>query len=333
MNNFRASRFTFHDDGVMMSQDLVLAKPIARAKSSNRIATLVEGVRRNWLLYVLILPTFLFAIAFYYYPMASGIYHSFTYWDIKRTVWICFLNYQRMFDDPVALAAWRNMIVILVSQLVIVMTTPLLGAALVAHLRPGLAQYGWRMMFVMPIVVPATVVVFVWRWFYGGDGGLNTLLRALGLGALTHLWLGEHATALWAIIGTGFPWVAGLNFLIYLAALQSIPEELLDAARVDGASAFRRFFQIELPLIRNQMMVLVVLTFIYYLRSFDAPLIMTNGGPGMSGTLVPGLQMYRAVRDDLDLGYGSAIGTVLFVVTLGLMLINQLINRRQKSET
>lgn len=326
--------FTIYSGKMMsQSQELVLPKQITRAKTANRVAALIEGVRRNWLLYLLILPTFLFSIAFYYYPMTSGVLHSFTYWDIKQTIWIGLENYQRMFEDPASLAAWRNMFVILVSQLVIVVTTPLLGAALVAHLRPGLAQFWWRMTFIMPIVVPATVVVFVWRWFYGADGGMNTLLRVIGLGGLTHLWLGEQATALWAIIFTGFPWIAGLNFLLYLAALQSVPEELLDAARVDGAGAFRRFFQIELPLIRNQIMVLVVLTFIFYLRSFDAPLIMTNGGPGTAGTLVPGLQMYHAVRDDLDLGYGSAIGTVLFVVTLGLMLANQFINRRQKSET
>jgi raffinose/stachyose/melibiose transport system permease protein len=224
------------------------------------------------------------------------------------------------------------MLIILVSELVIVCTFPLMGAALVAHLRPGIAQFWWRMTFIMPIVVPATVIVFVWRWFYGPDGGFNTLLRFTGMGGLVHLWLGENATALWAIIFTGFPWIAGLNFLLYLAALQSVPEELIDAARVDGASALRRFFQIELPLIRNQMMVLIVLTFIFYLRSFDAPLIMTNGGPGTAGSLVPGLQMYRAVRDDLDLGYGSAIGTVLFIVTLGLILVNQAINRRQNRE-
>lgn len=309
-----------------MKQDLGLAKLNTRGK------TLWSDIQHSWLLYVLILPTFIFAAAFYYYPMTSGVYHSFTYWDIKRTLWIGLENYQRMFDDPAALTAWRNMATILISQLVIVVTMPLLGAALVAHLRPGFAQYGWRMVFVMPIVVPATVIVFTWRWFYGGDGGLNTILRALNLGGVAHLWLGEHATALWAIIFAGFPWVAGLNFLLYLAALQSIPEELLDAARVDGAGTFRRFFQIELPLIRNQMFVLVMLTFIFYLRSFDAPLIMTNGGPGTAGTLVPGLQMYRAVRDDLDLGYGSAIGTVLFVVTLGLMLINQFLSNRQKKD-
>jgi raffinose/stachyose/melibiose transport system permease protein len=314
------------------SQELSGSYPVTPVQVPRRIATLAEDVRRSWLLYTLILPTLLFSIAFYYYPLTSGIYHSFTYWDIKQTLWIGFENYQRMFDDPAALASWRNMAVILVSQLAIVLTAPLLGAALVAHLRPGTGQFWWRMTFIMPIVVPATVIVYVWRWFYGPDGGLNTLLRLANLGGLTHIWLGENATALWAIIFTGFPWVAGLNFLIYLAALQSIPEELIDAARVDGASTIRRFFQIELPLIRSQMMVLVVLTFIFYLRSFDAPLIMTNGGPGTAGTLVPGLQMYHAVRDDLDLGYGSAIGTVLFIVTLGLMVVNQLLNRRQNGE-
>ena len=79
-------------------------------------------------------------------------------------------------------------------------------------------------------------------------------------------------------------------------------------------------------------MLLIVLTFIFYLRSFDAPLIMTNGGPGTAGTLVPGLQMYRAVRDDLDLGYGSAIGTILFLATLLLTLVNFAITARQNSQ-
>ncbi len=310
------------------SQELALPR-VAVAPAARRRADWLEAVRRNWFLYFLLLPSFVSALAFYYYPMASGIVHSFTYWDLKQTIWIGLENYQRMLNDPAALQAWRNMTLILVSQLAIVISGPLLGAALVAHLRPGRAQYGWRITFVLPIVVPATVVVFVWRWFYGADGGLNQILRMVGLGHLAHIWLGEQATALWAIIFTGFPWIAGLNFLIYLAALQSISPELLEAARVDGASPLRRFFSVELPLIRNQLMLLVVLTFIYYLRSFDAPLIMTNGGPGTAGTLVPGLQMYRAVRDDLDLGYGSAIGTVLFVTTLLLTLLNFAIARRQ----
>ncbi|HQY92588.1 sugar ABC transporter permease, partial [Caldilinea sp.] len=291
-----------------------------------RRAGVMQSVRRYGLFYLLLAPTFLFAIAFYYYPLLSGIYHSFTYWDIKRTVWVGLDNYTRLFTNPATAAAWRNMALIVGSQMIVVLTLPLLGAALVHHVRRG--QYWWRVAFVLPIVVPATVIVFVWRWFYGVDGGINYLLRLAGMEEITRAWLGDPATALWAIIFVGFPWVAGLNFLIYLAALQSIPEEVLDAARVDGATALRTFFQIELPMIRPQMSLLLMLTIIYYLRSFDAPLIMTNGGPGTTGTLVPGLQMYRSIRDELDLGYGSAIGTLLFGVLLAVSLLNLAIRRR-----
>ena len=288
---------------------------------------IIRNIRRHWELYLLLLPSMIATIVFYYYPMVSGFYHSFTYWDIKRTLWIGLDNYERMFTDPVTLVSWRNMAILLIANIAIVMTVPLLGAALVAHVRASSAQFWWRMVFVLPIVVPGTVIVFVWRWFYGMDGGLNILLRAIGLDSITRWWLGDPATALGAIIFVAFPWIAGLNFLVYLAALQSIPGELLDAAEVDGAGPIRRFFAIELPLIRNQMLVLVALTFIFYIRSFDAPLIMTNGGPGSAGTLVPGLQMYRAVRDDLDLGYGSAIGSVLFAVTFLLVLVRSMIAR------
>lgn len=319
----RVARASAADAAVLAAKDTSL-----RAQRSSPIESTWQAIRRNALLYVLLLPTFLFAIAFYYYPLLSGIYHSFTYWDIKRTVWVGLSNYERFFREPATLAAWRNMALIVVAQVAITMTLPLLGAALVSRITRW--QYGWRVAFVLPIVVPATVVVFVWRWFYGIDGGFNYLLRLIGLADVARAWLGDPATALWSIIFVGFPWVAGLNFLIYLAALQSIPTEINDAAKVDGCGSLRRFFRIELPLIRSQLLLLVTLTIIYYLRSFDAPLIMTNGGPGTTGTLVPGLQMYRAIRNDLDLGYGSAIGTVLFMALLLISLASFALRRSQE---
>lgn len=307
----------------------ILPKSAAAApRRGARPRSTLAQVRRSWLLYLLLLPTFVFAVAFYYYPLVSGIFHSFTYWDIKQTVWVGLDNYARLFSHPATAAAWRNMALIVLSQVLVVLTFPLLGAALVNHVRRG--QYFWRVVFVLPIVVPATVTVFVWRWFYGVGGGLNYLLGLAGAGGLARAWLGDVNTALWAIIFVGFPWVAGLNFLIYLAAFQSISGELIDAAKVDGCGPLRTFFSIELPLIRPQIALLVTLTIIYFVRSFDAPLIMTNGGPGTTGTLVPGLQMYRAIRDELDLGYGSAIGTVLFTVLLLLSLANLYLRRREE---
>lgn len=307
------------------------ATPQIAAGAAVRRRSRLAEVRRHWLLYLLLLPSFAFAAVFYYYPMLSGIYHSFTFWDLKRTLWTGLENYQRMLEDPISVTAWRNMLVILVSQLVIAATAPLLVAALIYNLPAGRAPYWWRMVFVMPIVVPATVTVFIWRWMYGPEGGINEALRLFGLGHLARIWLGDQTTALWAIIFVGFPWVSGLNFLLYLAALQTIPPEVVDAARVDGAGPFRRFFSVELPLIRPQMLLLLILTFVFYVRSFDAPLIMTNGGPGRAGTMVPGLQMYQAVREGFELGYGSAIGTVLFAVTMLLTLVYFTLQRRQRA--
>jgi raffinose/stachyose/melibiose transport system permease protein len=299
------------------------APPTTVNLDASRTRAVGQAIIRNWFLYVLLLPSFLFTFVFYYYPVVSGLFHSFTYWDLKNTEWVGWENYQRFFSDSATGDAWRNMAIILVANIIIVLTTPLLIAALIAHLPAGRNQFFWRLTFVLPLIVPATVTIFVWRWIFGQDGGLNQLLSLIGLEQLRHLWLGDTTTAIWAIIFTGFPWAGGLNFLLYLAALLTVPRELLDAARIDGAGAFRRFLQVELPLIRRQVLLIVTLTFIYYLRSFDAPLIMTNGGPGTTGTLVPGLQMFRAVHDDLDLGYGSAIGVVLLIVTLVIGVIRR----------
>lgn len=144
--------------------------------------------------HLLLLPSFLFAFAFYYFPLLSGIFHSFTYWDIKRTVWVGFDNYVRMFNHPATAAAWRNMAVIVLSQVLVVLTLPLVGVAFVNHVMRG--KYFWRIVFVLPIVVPATVTVFVRRWFYGVNGGLNYMLELVGLENLTRTWLGESSTAL-----------------------------------------------------------------------------------------------------------------------------------------
>lgn len=170
------------------------------------------------------------------------------------------------------------------------------------------------------------VTILVWRWLYSIDGGVNLILQAVGLESVTRAWLGDRHTVLWAIMFVGFPKVAGLNFLIYLAGLQNISQELLDAAVVDGANLLQRFFRIELPLIRGQVRLLVMLTIIYWLRSFEIPLIMTDGGPGWA-SMVPGLRMYQTVTRDFNLGYGSAIGFVLFLVILMVTIVQMRMTR------
>jgi raffinose/stachyose/melibiose transport system permease protein len=293
---------------------------------AGRSQSLGTRLKRNLPLYLLILPTFVGLGLFFYYPAISGFYHSFTYWDAYGTQWAGLANYQRLIEDTRLLNSFGNLAKVVVFYVGVVLTMPLLAATLMFHLRNLRAQYWFRVLFVFPMVVPAVVTILVWRWMYSPTGGINQILTVGGLQTLTHNWLGEADTVLWAILFVGFPWVAGLNTLIYLAGLQAISQEVLDAAIVDGANAFGRFFRVELPLISGQIKLLVVLTLVWWLKSFEAFLIMTDGGPGWA-SLVPGLRMYHSVIRDFELGYGSAIGFVLFLLIFLVTLMQMRLQR------
>ncbi|MCA9928284.1 MAG: sugar ABC transporter permease [Anaerolineales bacterium] len=306
--------------------------PLIPSQPADTSETMVEPHRirlrlsRIGPLYLLILPSVLFLLVFIYYPAISGFFTSFTFWTVKGSTWVGWENYEKILADTRLIASVSNLVQLTVFNVIVVITMPLLAAALIFHLPHKRVQYWLRVVFVFPMIVPMVVTIMVWRWMYSLDGGINIMLNLIGLSEWTRAWLGDRDVVLYALMFTNFPWIAGLNFLIYLAGLQNIPQELLDAAVVDGASSIRRFFKVELPLIRGQMRLLVLLTVIYWLRSFELPLIMTDGGPGWS-SMVPGLRMYHTVSRDFNLGYGSAIGMVLFAVVLVVTLIQLRLTR------
>ncbi len=285
-----------------------------------------ERIRHMAPIYIFVLPTILLLLIFFYYPAIKGFLTSFQYVDIRGARWVALENYQRAFSDKRLIESFKNLAFLAVFNVAVVTTLPLIVATLIFRLKSLAAQYWWRALFVIPIVVPGVATILVWRWMYSSDGGINIILTALGLEHLARGWLGDRNVVMGALAFTSFPWVAGINFLIFYAGLQDISQEVIDAAVVDGASSFRRFLSIELPLVRSQMRLLVLLTLVYWLRSFELPLIMTNGGPGYA-SMVPGLRMYFAINRDFDLGYGSAIGTILFVLVLVITLLQLRLTR------
>jgi ABC-type sugar transport system permease subunit len=204
---------------------------------------------------------------------------------------------------------------------VISLSAPLLVAYLIYRLPNDRHRYLYRVLVVVPVIVPGFVFIVLWRWLFSLDGGINLVIRAFGISSRT-IWLGNGDTALYSLMFMGFPWVDSFTMLIFLAGFMTIPREILDAAAVDGASGWRRFWHVELPSIRGQIKVLVMLTFIGTIQDFGRSLFMTKGGPGWS-TMVPGLRMYYAFTQDADYGYASAIGVTLFVIIFILTLINQ----------
>jgi ABC-type sugar transport system permease subunit len=207
------------------------------------------------------------------------------------------------------------MLLILVTSLIKVFTIPLLIAELIFWLRWARVKYAMRVAFIIPSIVPGVVGVLLWKQIYDPQIGLlNEVLKSVGLENLVHPWLSDAATAIWAIIFTGFPWVDIFAFLIFFGGLLNINREIFDAAAIDGASAWKRFFNIDLQMIRPQLNLILFFTFLGSVQGYGNIWIMTRGGPG-SATYVPGLQMFMEISA-AEFGYASSIGFVLALVVL-----------------
>lgn len=272
--------------------------------------------------YLFILPTFAALIALKYYPAASAVYHSFFQWDgFTAPRFTGLANYVQLVRDSVIHVSAVNIVKFIIGRCLLNLIFPLLAAKMVFHVRRQGAAYLYRVLLTSPIVIPIMVTLLLWRFIYDPyDGLLNQLLQAVGLGHWRRAWLGDFETSLYAVIGLGFPWVTGIGnagfaFLIYLGGLQSISREIFDAAAVDGATAARRFWRIELPMIAPQIKLILLLTIINTMESYVPVMVMTGGGPGVS-SMVPGLYLYETAFSYDKFGYASAIGVAMTVVLL-----------------
>lgn len=277
---------------------------------------LASQIRQSWVAYLLILPTIVLLLLFNYYPALSGLYHSFTVWQPGvETTWVGLRQFERMFNSPYFSVGITNTIILVLSGFA-KLAVPLLVAELIFHIRSGPIQYAIRTFFIIPLVVPGVVGLLLWVNIYDPNIGLlNQSLELLGLSDLTRSWLGDRATALPSILFMGFPWVSPFALLIFYGGLISIPQELFDAARVDGATFWNRFWRIDLPLLTSQVKLLLILAFIGGMQEFQSIFLTTGGGPG-NVTYTPSLELYYQATRFNDYGLASAMGTALFLVIL-----------------
>ena len=294
------------------------------------IGSLGRRRRRRQALFIAVclLPTFVLIGTFNYYPLASALYHSLFTWDgFSAPKYVGLQNFTNLWSDPAIQASIKNMGILALSAVLITVTTPLLAAELVLAVRNARLLKLYRALLVVPIVVPQLVTLLLWSFMYDPSlGVINSLLSEVGLGALQPQWLGDPSIALYAIIGIGFPWVAGLNFLLYLAALQNIPAEIHDASQLDGAVGWRRAIMIDLPQITVQIRLLITLALITVMQTFTSVWVLTQGGPGYA-TTVPGVVLYQQAFQFSNFGYASAIGAMIFLVTLAMTVLSNGLGR------
>jgi ABC-type sugar transport system permease subunit len=303
----------------------------------------------EWKLYLFVLPTALMIATFAYWPAGSAVYHSVFDWKGGEAMrFIGFANFIQAFRDPVFWQSFKT-IGILVAANVLKLVPSIFLAVLIHRLRGERSQYWYRVGVVLPMIVPALVTLFVWKFFFDANlGPLNKILDASGLKSglvwldtlcgwgvfkadLPISWLGQPELIIPSLILWGFPWIGAVGVLIYLAGLQSIGQEVYEAADIDGVTGWQKFRHIEFPLIMTQVRLTLVLLIIQTLQGFGLQLMLLgeNGGAGGRG-MVPGLWMYNRAFAAGQFGYACALGLILFLVILALTAINNRFVRVQK---
>lgn len=284
--------------------------------------------------YLFILPTFILILIFSYYAMLDGVFMSFTDYRVGHAMnFIGFENY-RVLCSPGGAVFWvsfKNQIILTLFAVFHAVFWPLLTAELLFFVRHKRVAAFTKSLFVVPMLVPGIVVTLIWRFLYNKNFGFNTLLQKMGLAALQRDWLNNESTAMLCVIFMGFPFVSGLNFLVFHAGVNNIGQELYEAAVIDGASNRQVAWRIHLPNILGYVSVIATLALIDSLSSFGVIAATTNGGPG-TASMIPSMLLYKVAFKDGKSGYASAMGTIIMVIILVLTLLQRkLLNRKKEN--
>ena len=269
----------------------------------------------SWLIPAIVLY-FVFKIA----PILGGLVLSLLRWDgVEEPVYVGLQNFQRMaLDDKLIPALLNNVQYAVISVTGKILLSLILALLLHQSLR-GRAFY--RTALFMPVVMSFVVVSVLWGFMYNDQFGIiNNLFRSVGLDSLALNWLGDVKTALNSLIIVDVWKWYGFHMVIFLAGLQSIPVELYEAARVDGASRWTQLLRITLPLLRPVMVINITTSLLGAFNVFDIPYIMTEGGPA-NATNVIALHAYTQAFKFYRLGYGSALNYAIFVLVTVIALI------------
>ncbi len=278
--------------------------------------------------YLFLLPGCVILGAFIFYPLLQAIWLSFTDYNmIVDPTFIGTENYQRLFDDDMFWKTLIQTLIYLVGVVPALIILPIFLAILVNQKLKGIGFF--RSAYYIPVVTSWVVVGITWEWVYAEKGVLNYLLEVVGLVNGPVHWLTSEKTALFAVMAVTVWKGLGYYMVIYLAGLQSIPSNLYEAAEIDGANKWQQTIRITIPMLMPSIIIVTVMSSIAAMKVFEEIYIMTGGGPlNSSKTLV--FYIYQEAFEKLSMGYASAAGVVLFLITLIFSIVNlKLMGRKE----
>lgn len=267
--------------------------------------------------YLLISPWLIGFLIFTLIPMIASLYLSFTNCELlKQTQWIGLANYNRLVNDKLVGIALYNTAYYVFIGVPIRLIFALLLAVLLNQKIRGTTIF--RTLFYLPSVTSSVAMALLWIWLFNPDFGLINYMLSL-IGVKGPGWLIDARWSKPALIIMSL-WGVGPTMVIFLAGLQGIPESLYEAAILDGATNFKRFINITIPLLSPVILFNLIIQIIHSFQVFTAAYVMTGGGP-VNSTLFYVLYLFRVAFQFLEMGYGSALAWVLFIIILIFTII------------
>lgn len=266
--------------------------------------------------YLYILPLLALSFALVYYCIIDTVVVSFTDWDgmSDSFKFIGLKNYTKMLADKTFWTSVVNNIIFFVGT---VFVQAFVGFVLAVLLKKKLfGSNVFKAIYFLPIAMATSIITAIFRIIMDPtNGSLNQFLRAIHLGGLAQNWLGDPKIALLSVIIVNiFQWM-GFSMITYYAALMSLPDDVYEAAKIDGAGFWRTTFSVTLPMVKGTTNVLIVLGIVGSLKTFDLVKLLTGGGPGRS-TTVMNTYLYEKAFNDFNAGGAASIGVAILIIAM-----------------
>jgi len=283
----------------------------------------------RWSMLLWVAPAVLLLVVFVYYPVVENLRLSLFKWNAFSPTekWVGLGNYRDLTLDPIFWSSLFNNIAYAVVSVVFQVGGGLALAAILEELVRGRWKGFFRTVYFVPAVLALTITGLLFQFMYNPQIGLvNGFLDAVGLDSLKHSWLGESATAIWAIIAMSQWQSIGYVMVLFIVAMQRIPRELYDAAYIDGASRRQAFVKITVPLVREMTLLATIITISGAFLVFNEVQVMTAGGPNNSSQVL-GTWLYKSAFFNDQMGYAAAIAVVIFIITMVASIIQLFLGR------
>ena len=291
----------------------------------------MNGIRKSRTTYLLfIAPAFFLFIIFFIIPTIQTFLNSFYYWNGTMARRFAGLNnFISLFEDKNILMPLRNSLYWIMNSVFIVLPLSFIFALIIQSKVKGYRLF--RTIFYLPVIISEMAIAIIWGFMFNTQTGvINELLKGINMESLIQGWLYDPKIAIFSCLAVNTWAYASAYMIIYLGEMKSIPEEVYEAASIDGAMGFRRVVSITIPMMWDTIKVTVYLSICAGLQQFGLVYGLTGGGPGDS-TQTLGTYMYQLAYRDLYFGYSSVISLLILIISYAIITTSNLLMKRQEA--